>query len=186
LGGRSETIGSIYPFKSTAYNASDANDKTVLVNLSGINVNNTTVLGALDGEDTEVVIYHEGYCTRVGDNVTTAVVGYCHWQYTIEDVGTFVATGPLGDPSAESTLAIEGGTGILMGATGYVSVYGVTIGSSGFPNNAASGTDPLSGVDGYWHGIELILDVEFLPQEVTTASTNSTKSTNSTNSTIAV
>jgi len=154
LGARAETIGSIYPFGNSAYNVSDTSDTTISVEFTG---------GELHTNITEVSIVHEGYCTRTG---TSAPFGYCHWQYTVDGIGTFVATGSLGDPSKESTLAIEGGTGILMGATGYVKVTGTTINSSGFPSAANSSTDALSGVDGYFHNIEIILDEDFRTQKI--------------------
>lgn len=113
----------------------------------------------VDGETLEISVTHEGYCTRT--STSASVQGFCHWQYTLEDVGTFVASGGLGDPSEPSILAIEGGTGTLIGATGSVTIYGATVNDAGFPSIAASGTDPFSEVDGYLHNIDLYADEEF-------------------------
>jgi hypothetical protein len=145
LGGRSESIGENYPFGGEVTSATDTSD--------------TSVEADVDGETLEISVVHEGYCTRTSDDAS--VQGFCHWQYTVTDVGTFVASGGLGDPSEPSVFAIEGGTGILIGATGTVTIYGATVNDAGFPSIAASGTDPFSGVDGYLHDIELYADDEF-------------------------
>lgn len=145
LGARAEGIGEIYPFGGRVTGASDTTDTTVNVNA--------------DGSVYPLYITHEGYCTRT--STTGSVRGFCHWQYTIDEVGTFVASGGLGDPSEASTLAIEGGTGMLIGATGSVTIYGAAVNDASFPNVVQSGTDPLSGVDGYLHAIRMYADEAF-------------------------
>mmetsp|Transcript_29898 Transcript_29898/g.71838 ORF Transcript_29898/g.71838 Transcript_29898/m.71838 type:complete len:372 (+) Transcript_29898:40-1155(+) len=145
LGGRAEGMGEIYPFGSRVTSASDTTENTVNVNAGGWVY--------------PLFITHEGYCTRT--STTGSVRGFCHWQYTIDEVGTFVASGGLGDPSEPSTLAIEGGTGMLIGATGSVTIYGAAVNSASFPNVAQSGTDPFAGVDGYLHAIRMYADDAF-------------------------
>lgn len=145
LGGRAEGIGEVYPFGGRATSSSDTKTTTVNVNANG--------------SAYPLFITHEGYCTRT--STSGSVRGFCHWQYTIDEVGTFVASGGLGDPSQPSTLAIEGGTGMLIGATGSVTIYGATVNGSSFPNVAKSGTDPFAGVDGYLHAIRMYADDAF-------------------------
>lgn len=145
LGGRSEGIGEIYPFGGRATSAADTTDTTIHVNV--------------DGTGYALYVVHEGYCTRT--STTGSVRGFCHWQYTVEGVGTFVASGGLGDPSKPSTLAIEGGTGILIGATGSVTIYGATVNDASFPNVAATIVDPFAGVDGYLHAVKIYADDAF-------------------------
>lgn len=145
LGGRAERIGEIYPFGGRVTSASDTTDNTVKVNA--------------DGSIYPLYVTHEGYCTRT--STAGSVRGFCHWQYTIDEVGTFVASGGLGDPSEASTLAIEGGTGMLIGATGSVTIYGANINGASFPNVAQSGRDPFAGVDGYLHAIRMYADDAF-------------------------
>ena len=134
--------------------------------MNGEDITSDQVIMEIAGNSTEnVTVLQTGYCTRLeaDDNVAadSTGIGYCHFSYCVEGIGKFVAQGAIGDPFESSFLAIEGGDGVLAGASGYVEAYGVTPDGNFQQVVADTGLDPFKDPEGLIHHVALTLDEYF-------------------------
>lgn len=142
--------GTQYIFGNWTFNADDLTSDAVSV--------------TVDGEEAMVYILLEGYCTRTGIGFDApAVIGYCHFTYTIQDaatgmsLGTISAEGVLPRAPTPGVLTVTGGTAYFIGATGFVDIQGAALDFTFDPplvGSAAPGTDILEFVDGYVHSLD--------------------------------
>jgi hypothetical protein len=162
IGGSTDprTVGTIYPFGNTTYNADAWGD--ILVPVS------------IEKEMLLVNIRLDGYCTRTGTSDNT-VEGYCHFSYTAVDpeqqftIGQLTVEGPLANPNVMennpcSALAVTGGTGFMTGAGGMVQFCPSVLNDIFTPPVVSSlpmGADLFEDAQGYEHIFTVLLDEEF-------------------------